>query len=302
MATPRTVKKRVSQKTDSKKVSFEQSGVYIIASSFLIAALAVSATVIFFGLRIMGTLDEIQYPYDPSEPLSIGSLLHYARQEGINSSWFKKCVQSTMFDDAIETDLEDATSAKIDGTPGFYIGEYVDNETMRGFILPGNYPYSTFSSAIELVDNKGVDEAFSELTSEIRGNIYDGRYDMYMSYYSQQFDEKEAEQKASASAQEYADEKWQIREVGLGKIAPLKEGNPKVVIVEFTDFECPVCKSFANNTFPEIEKDYIEKGTVAFYIRNLPIESLHDNAMNAARAAFCANEKGKFWDYEPNLR
>lgn len=296
-------KKTISRpKPGSSKPELNQSGIYIIASSLLIGALAVSATVFYFGWKIMRTLDEIQYPYDASAPLSVGSMIYYGRQEGISASWLKSCIQSDKYDEAINNDIQAATDAKIDGTPGFYIGEYTSDTTMRGFIIPGNYPYATFTRAIDLVEEKGVDDAFAELTDEMKNSIYQSRYSSYVSYYTQQGDDEDtAASKADAAASSYSEEKWQIREVGLGTFDPKKEGDPKVVIVEFTDFECPVCRSFAGSTFIQLDENYIQGGKVAFYLRNFPIESLHDNAMNAARAASCANEKGKFWEIEPYL-
>ena len=306
MATTKTTKgrpkasKAVAAATDTK-LELNQSGIYILASSLLIGALAVSATVFYFGWRIMKTLDEIQYPYDPDAPLSLGSLTYYGRQEGIDGTWFKTCIQGDSYDEAIAADVQAATDAKIDGTPGFYIGEYAGDSTMRGFIIPGNYPYATFSNAIDLVNEKGVDQAFTDLTTEMKNSIYSSRYDSYVSYYEQTLSAEEAATKAEEAATAYANDKWQIREIGLGELEGKINGDPKVVIVEFTDFECPVCRSFSGSTFTQINDNYIENGTVAFYLRNFPLEQLHDNAMAAAKAAMCANEKGKFWEIEPWL-
>lgn len=303
-ATQKIIKSRKTTKSKSKakpKLSLNQSAVYILASTLFVGTLIVSATIFFFGWKIMRTLDEIQYPYNPDAPLSIGSLIYYGRQEGLDSNWFKSCIQSEKYEEDISNDLNAASTARIDGTPGFYIGEYLNDSTMRGFIIPGNFPYATFSRAIELVNENGVDAAFEELTDEMKDSIYSSRYDSYVSYYEQTMSTAEAEKKADDSAASYTNDKWQIREVGLGSIEPKKSGNPKVVIVEFTDFECPVCRSFTAVTFDQLDTNYIEPGTVAFYIRNFPIEQLHDNAMTAAKAAMCANEKGKFWDLEPWL-
>jgi len=306
MATAKTVKAtrskpKVVQSESATKLEFNQSGIYILASSLLVGALAISATVFYFGWRIMSTLDEIQYPYDPAAPLSLGSMTYYGRQEGIDGSWYKSCIQSDKYDSDIDADVQAATDAKIDGTPGFYIGEYASEATMRGFIIPGNYPYATFSRAIDLVNEKGVDQAFADLTTEMKNSIYQSRYESYLSYYKQSLSEAEATTRAEEATTSYVNDKWQIREIGLGSFDPKKNGDPKVLIVEFTDFECPVCRSFAGSTFTQIDDNYIQNGTVAFYLRNFPLEQLHDNAKNAARAAFCANEKSKFWDIEPWL-
>ena len=77
----------------------------------------------------------------------------------------------------------------------------------------------------------------------------------------------------------------------------------KIVIVEFSDFECPYCKRAAQTLKP-ILKQYKDK--IKFVFMNYPLDQscnpamqrpLHRNACNAAFAAYCASEQGKFWEY-----
>ena len=83
---------------------------------------------------------------------------------------------------------------------------------------------------------------------------------------------------------------------------PVK-GNPDapVTIVEFSDFQCPFCKKFFDGTLPQLERDYIDTGKVKLVYRDLPIESIHPNAVAASLAAECADEQGKFWEYHDIL-
>jgi len=69
-----------------------------------------------------------------------------------------------------------------------------------------------------------------------------------------------------------------------------------LTIVEFTDYQCPFCQRFHLTTFPDLKKSYIDTGKVRFYSRDLPLDSLHPNAMRAAQAARCAGDQGRFWD------
>jgi protein-disulfide isomerase len=68
-----------------------------------------------------------------------------------------------------------------------------------------------------------------------------------------------------------------------------------VTIVEFSDFECPYCKKFHNETFTRLKEEYIDKGLVRFIHKDLPLP-FHSNAHPAAVAARCAQEDGKYWE------
>jgi protein-disulfide isomerase len=70
----------------------------------------------------------------------------------------------------------------------------------------------------------------------------------------------------------------------------------KVTIVEFSDFECPYCGKFYQETFPDIKKNYIDKGLVRFVHRDFPL-SMHAHAEEAAEAAECAGEQGFYFPY-----
>lgn len=76
-------------------------------------------------------------------------------------------------------------------------------------------------------------------------------------------------------------------------------GNPDapVVMVEFSDFQCPFCARFWSQTLPEIKEKYIKTGKVRFVYRDFPISSIHSNAQKASEAGECADEQGKFWEY-----
>lgn len=68
-----------------------------------------------------------------------------------------------------------------------------------------------------------------------------------------------------------------------------------LTLVEFTDYQCPFCKRFHTDAFAEIKKSYIDSGKLRFISRDLPLD-FHPNALNAAEAARCAGEQGKFWE------
>lgn len=72
----------------------------------------------------------------------------------------------------------------------------------------------------------------------------------------------------------------------------------KVKIVEFSDFQCPYCKAFHTTTLKKALSDYGDK--ILYVFKNLPLD-FHPQAENAALAAECANEQGKFMIYADKL-
>jgi protein-disulfide isomerase len=83
---------------------------------------------------------------------------------------------------------------------------------------------------------------------------------------------------------------------------PVKgDRNARLVLVEFSDFQCPFCARYFRETFPEIEKDYIKTGKLKYVFRDLPIEAAHKDAFKAAEAADCAFDQGKFWEMHDRL-
>jgi protein-disulfide isomerase len=71
-----------------------------------------------------------------------------------------------------------------------------------------------------------------------------------------------------------------------------------VTIVKFEDFQCPFCKQ-VQPTFVELLKRYA--GKVRLVHKDLPLQDIHPLARQAAEAARCADEQGKFWSYHDKL-
>lgn len=73
-------------------------------------------------------------------------------------------------------------------------------------------------------------------------------------------------------------------------------GNPNapITIVEFSDFECPYCKRFHDETLPKLKSQYIDAGLVRFLHKDLPLP-FHNYAHRAAQVARCSQEKQSYW-------
>src|SRR5207249_1309173 len=71
--------------------------------------------------------------------------------------------------------------------------------------------------------------------------------------------------------------------------------NAPVTIVEFSDFQCPFCADFDDNTYRQLMEKY--DGRVRFVYRDFPLSQIHPDAEKAAEAANCALQQGpdKYW-------
>ena len=78
------------------------------------------------------------------------------------------------------------------------------------------------------------------------------------------------------------------------------ERGAKVALIEYADFQCPFCRRFDHDVYPQIRDSYVNTGKLKYFHRDMPLP-FHQGAMPAARAAHCASEQGKFWEMHDSL-
>lgn len=88
--------------------------------------------------------------------------------------------------------------------------------------------------------------------------------------------------------------------VGIDDDAMLGDKNASVTIIEFSDFQCPFCRKFWEDTLPQIKKEYIDTGKARLIYRDFPLD-FHAGAEPAAEAAECAEEQDKFWEFHDRV-
>ncbi|HEX7052271.1 MAG TPA: DsbA family protein [Longimicrobiales bacterium] len=77
-----------------------------------------------------------------------------------------------------------------------------------------------------------------------------------------------------------------------------------VKIVEFGDFQCPACSSFALRTKPAVVERFVKTGRAQFIFYDFPLTAVHAHSFLASRAARCAEAAGgpdAFWAYHDLL-
>ncbi len=106
--------------------------------------------------------------------------------------------------------------------------------------------------------------------------------------------EQQQQQQAAARPQPPAPREPAIVRV-RGDVGPsIGDANAPVVLIEYTDFQCPFCKRYHDRTFAEIKKNYVDTGKVRYVVRDLPL-SFHEQAEPSAIGARCAAEQGRYW-------
>ncbi|NER31263.1 MAG: thioredoxin domain-containing protein [Symploca sp. SIO1C4] len=72
----------------------------------------------------------------------------------------------------------------------------------------------------------------------------------------------------------------------------------KILLVEFSDFQCPYCAKVSQTVKQFMTKHQDE---VTLVYKHLPLASIHSQAIPAAQAAWAAGKQGKFWEYHDSL-
>lgn len=73
-----------------------------------------------------------------------------------------------------------------------------------------------------------------------------------------------------------------------------------VAIVEFSDFQCPYCRRYQTQIYPQIKSRYIDSGKLRYIYRDFPL-GFHPEARSASVAAKCAARQGKFSEFKEAL-
>lgn len=80
------------------------------------------------------------------------------------------------------------------------------------------------------------------------------------------------------------------------------EGTPgaKVWLIMVSDFQCPYCKMWHDDSYEPLRREYIATGKARAAYVNFPLD-MHVQAMPAAEAAMCASAQHRFWPYQSAL-
>ena len=201
----------------------------------------------------------------------------YAGELGLDMAKFKAYLDASSGKAKIDADMALGAKIGVQGTPNFFV---------NGRPIRGALPFEEFK--------KVIDEEIKTADAMIaKGTKVEKVYDTLMASART----APAPTPAAPGQQKGPGAGAEVYKVAVGD-APTKGGkDPKVTIVEFSDFQCPFCGR-VNPTLQQLEKDYGKDISISF--RHLPLP-FHENALPAAEAAEAAREQGKFWDMHDKL-
>jgi len=197
----------------------------------------------------------------------------YAQELGLDMAKFKAAMDGNTGKTRIDQDLAVGRQLGVQGTPNFFI---------NGRPLTGAQPVDAFK--------KVIDEEIQAANKLLAAGTQPAQlYTRFMTGAKASPTPAAPAKGPGAGTETY--------KVAVGD-APTRGGKqPKVTIVEFSDFQCPFCSRVVP-TITELEKSYGDDLEIAFRHNPLPF---HQNAMPAAEAAEAAREQGKFWEMHDKL-
>lgn len=80
----------------------------------------------------------------------------------------------------------------------------------------------------------------------------------------------------------------------------LGDSTAKVWVLMVSDFQCPYCKMWHDQSFEALRREYVASGKVRMAYLHYPLDQ-HEQAMPTAEAAMCAAVQGRFWEYQSAL-
>jgi protein-disulfide isomerase len=204
----------------------------------------------------------------------------YAGEIGLDMTKFKQALDSGSGKGRVQQDVALATQIGVQGTPNFYL---------NGRNIQGAQPYEEFK--------KVIDEEIKNADKKLKSGTPIGQ--LYASFMAgaKTGPSAPAANAPNPNAPKPPAAGAEVYKVAVADAATKGGKQPKVTIIEFSDFQCPFC-SRVNGTLDQLLKDYGNDISISF--RNNPLP-FHNNAMPAALVAEEARAEGKFWPMHDKL-
>lgn len=213
------------------------------------------------------TQDEWASAPDPADIFA-----RLAADAGADMDLYQACVEDSQAQiERVQASVAEAQGLGFSGTPSFRFVREADDAS---FTLVGAQPYSVFSDWLNTIAEGGAPQDPAEAQRQQQG---------------------EPQIPFWATAEGLAPDPDRP---GYTVAGDFWRGDPEapLVVVEFSDFQCPFCRRHTLNTQPVLDEQFIDTGDVMWVFKHFPVQSTHPYAFPAAYAAECAAQQGKFWE------
>src|SRR5580704_14078053 len=197
-----------------------------------------------------------------------------AQEIGLDMNKFKTALDTHSGKARVDADLAAGKQIGVQGTPNFYID---------GRNIVGAQPYEEFKKVID-------DEIVRADKLLAKGTTPGMVYATFMKGAKNGSAAAQAAGKGPGAGAE-------VYKVAVGDAPTRGSKQPKVTVIEFSDFQCPYCGRVVP-TVDTLLKTYGNDVELAFRHNPLPF---HQNAMPAAEAAEAARAQGKFWEMHDKM-
>lgn len=190
-----------------------------------------------------------------------------ATEVGADMDSYSACVNSGEKEAVIEQGVAEAQEKGFSGTPSF---QFVREATDEAFPLVGAQPYDQFAGMIDTLVSGGTPQTAA------------------------------AETPGSEEIPFWATADGLLPDPdrpGVNMAGDYYRGNleAKVVVIEFSDLQCPFCRRHTLETQPILDEQFVATDQVLWVFKHFPL-TIHPQAPAAGVAAECAADQGQFWE------
>ena len=191
--------------------------------------------------------------------------------DSIDVDAFNACLESDEMLPLVDAGVADARDAGFSGTPSFQL---VSEESGDTYSLVGAQPYEQFAAYIDAI-------AAGEAPVSPEAEAGDPQIPFW------------------ATAEGLTPD---ADNPGYTMAGDPYRGNTdaSVVVVEFSDLQCPYCRKHAEETQPILDEQFVDTDQVMWVFKHFPLD-IHPQAPMAGAAAECAGAQGLFWEMEALL-
>lgn len=192
-----------------------------------------------------------------------------AGEAGADAALYTTCLSDSAIADRVKASLAEGEALGFTGTPSF---NFVVEVTGDAYQLVGAQPYDTFDGWFKAIaaGDAPVDPSAAQ-------------------------EENQQEFPLWALPVNWVDNP---DTPGINLAGDFWRGNPDapIVVVEFSDFQCPFCQRHTLNTQPILDEQFVDTGDIMWIFKHFPVQSTHPYAFPAAIFAQCIGEQGQFWE------